>query len=214
MKESSSEKALEYMQKFHDMDSDYFQSKYHQREARQGYIDLFKLDQKKGEDIWNHTFPKFLRRNKLKKEDFLKTRSQKPKFSDINAIIRPEPQDIILEKHPVEIINEEIIERTQNSQVISQLQIQNTHIEPESIEFVFDGLWMLLKLKWPLESLTQEQKESLGRMWLPAFKKYLSEHWMYIGIPLISTIGIFGVNIIESRDKKKKREHKEIQDKK
>jgi hypothetical protein len=211
MKESSSEKALEYMQKFYDMDSDYFQSKYHQREARQGYIDLFKLDQKKGEDIWNHTFPKFLRRNKLKKEDFLKTRVQKPKFSDINAIIRPEPQNIILEKHPVEIINEEIIEQTQNSQVTSQLQIQNKHIEPESIEFVFDGLWMLLKLKWPLESLTQEQKESLGRMWLPAFKKYLTEYLAYIGIPLISTIGIFGVNIIESRDKKKKREHKEIQ---
>jgi len=213
MKESSSsEKALEYMQKFHDRDLDYFQSKYNQREARQGYIDLFKLEQKKGEDIWNHTFPKFLRKNKLKKEDFLKTRFQKPKFSDINATIRPEPQRHVLEKHPVGIINEEIIEQTQNSQVTSQFQIQNKHIEPESIESVFEGLWMLLKLKWPLENLTQEQKESLGKMWLPAFRKYLSEHWIYIGIPLISTIGIFGINIIEGRDKKKEREHKEIQE--
>jgi len=212
MKESSSGKALEYMQKFHDRDSDYFQSKYHQREARQEYIDLFKLDQKKGEDIWNHTFPKFLRRNKLKKEDFLKTRIQRPKFSDINATIRPEPQDVILEKYPVEIINEEITEQIQNSQVTSQLQIQSEYIDPESIEFAFEVLWMLLKLKWPLESLTQEQKESLGRIWLPAFRKYLTKHWAYIGIPLISTIGIFGINIIESRDKKKEIERKEIQE--
>lgn len=199
------------MQKFHDRESNYFQSKYNQREARQGYVDLYKLDQKKGEDIWNHTFPKFLRKNRLKKEDFLKTRFQKPKFSDINATIRPEPQDTILEKHPVEIINEEIIEHTQNPQIQDQLQIKTEHIDSASIEFVFDGLWMLLKLKWSLDSLTQEQKESLGKMWLPAFRKYLSTHWIYIGIPLISTIGIFGINIMEGKRMQKQLAQKETE---
>ncbi len=207
MKDTSvSEKALGYIQKHHDRDSNYFQSKYNQREARQGFIDLYKLDQKKGEDIWNHTFPKFLRKNKLKKEDFIKTRFRISKSSDINAIIKPEPQNFILEKNPVEIVNEEIIQ--QNPQSV-QPQIKNEHIEAEAVESAFEGLWTLLKLWWPLESLTKEEKESLGSMWLPAFRKYLTENWVYVGLPLIATIGIFTKHIKEARDKKKKRKEKE-----
>ena len=213
MKESSSEKALDYMQKHHERASNYFQSKYNQREARQGYIDLYKLDQKKGEDIWNHTFPKFLRKNKLKKEDFIKTRFQKPKTSDINATIKPEPQNFILEKYPVDIVNEEIVK--QNSKPIqAQFQIKNEHISPESIEAVFEGLWTGLRLWWPLDDLTKEEKKALGGMWIPAFRKYLTEKWAIIGIPLSATLGIIMPKIAharkEARDKKKK--NSEVQD--
>ncbi len=198
------------MQKFHDRESNYFQSKYNQREARQGFIDLFKLEQKKGEDIWNHTFPKFLRKNRLKKEDFLKTRFRKAKNSDINATIKPEPQVPIIEKNSVEIVNEEIIQ--QSSQPIqAQLQIKNEYIDVTAVTAAFEGLWALLKLWLPLESLTKEEKESLGIMWLPAFRTYLTENWVYIGLPLISTIGIFTKHIKEARDKKKKRKEKEKQ---
>jgi len=211
MKETSaSEKALDYMQKHHDRESNYFQSKYNQREARQGFIELYKLEQKKGEDIWNHTFPKFLRKNKLKKIDFLKTRFRKPKNLDMNATIKPEPQGPILENNPVEIVNEEIIQ--QNPQSI-QPQIKNEHIDVAAVEAAFEGLWTLLKLLWPLESLTKEEKESLGSMWLPVFRKYLTENWTYIGLPVIVTIGIFTKHIKEARDKKKKREEKENQEK-
>ncbi len=207
MKESSSEKSLDYMQKMHDRDSNHLQSKYNQREARQGFIDLYKLDQKKGEDIWNHTFPKFLRKNKLKKEDFIKTRFRISKSSDINAIIKPEPQKLTFEKTPVEIVNEEIIQHSfQPSQ--NQPQIQNEHIEPTSIEAVFEGLWAGLRLWWPLDDLTKEEKESLGSMWLPAFRKYLTEKWAIFGIPLSATLGIIMPKIVnarkESSDKKKK----------
>ena len=215
MKESSSsEKALEYMQKHHDRDSNYFQSKYNQREARQGFVDLYKLDQKNGKDIWNHTFPKFLRKNKLKKEDFIKTRFRISKSSDINATIKPEPQKLTFEKNPVEIVNEEIIQQSsQPSQ--NQPQIQNEHIEPTSIEAVFEGLWAGLRLWWPLDDLTKEEKESLGSMWLPAFRKYLTEKWAIFGIPLSATLGIIMPKIAnarkEARDKKKK--NSEVQDK-
>jgi len=114
MKElSSSEKALEYMQNFYDRDSKYFESKYHQREARQGYIELYNLDQKKGSDIWNHVFPKFLRKNRLKKEVFLKTRFRRPKNSDLKPTIKPEPQGAIIESHPIDVVYEEI--QQQNS---------------------------------------------------------------------------------------------------
>ncbi len=204
---SSSEKALDYMQKHHERDLNYIQSKYNQREARQGYIDLYKLDQKKGEDIWNHTFPKFLRKNKLKKEDFIKTRFRRSKNSDINATIKPEPQNFILEKYPVDIVNEEILQqRSQPDQI--QSQVQNEHIEPASIEAVFEALWAGLRLWWPLDDLTKEEKKALGGMWIPAFRKYLTEKWAIIGIPLSATLGIIMPKIAnarkESRDKKKK----------
>ena len=124
----------------------------------------------------------------------------------MNVTIKPEPQDPILEKNPVEIINEEIIQ--QNPQSI-QPQIKNEHIDPVAVESTFEGLWTLLKLKWPLEDLTKEERQSLGRIWLPIFKRYFSENWAYIGLPFFAAIGIFGKHIIKARAKKKKREDKE-----
>ena len=214
MKESSSsEKSLDYMQKIYDRDSNYFQSKYNQREARQGFVDLYKLDQKKGEDIWNHTFSKFLRKNKLKKEDFIKTRFRISKSSDINATIKPEPQKLTFEKNPVEIVNEEIIQQS-SQPAQNQPQILNEHIEPASIEAVFEGLWAGLRLWWPLDDLSKEEKKALGGMWIPAFRKYLTEKWAIFGIPLSGTLGIIMTKIAnarkEARDKKKK--NSEVQD--
>ena len=188
-------------------------SKYDRKKARQGFIDTYKLDQKKGSDLWNHVFPKFLRKNRLKREDFLETRFRRPQFSDLKAVIKPAPQEPILEKHPVEIVNDEIKQQQSSQPVQEQPQIRNEHIEPAAVEAAFEGLWTIPKLWWPLESLTKEEKEALGRMWLPAFRKYLSEHLAYIGLPLFATIGIFGKHIKEARDKKKKRESKEKQEK-
>ena len=206
MKESLSEKAIKYMQTFHDRDSDYFQSKYHQREARQGFIDVYKLDQKKGEDIWNHVFSKFLRKNRLKKEDFIKTRFRRP-VSDMKVTIKAKPQEFVFEKQQVEIVNEGIQQSTPSVQEL--VQIKNEYVEPAAVESTFEGLWMILKLKWPLEDLTKEEIQALGRMWLPVFKRYFSENWAYIGLPFFAAIGIFGKHIIKARAKKKKREEKE-----
>ena len=215
MKDTSlSEKALAYTQKFHDRDPNYFQSKYNRRKARQGYIDLYKLNQKKGEDIWNHVFRKFLKKNKLKREDFLETRVRRPQFSDLKAVIKPAPQGPILEKHPVEIVNEEIQQQQSSQPVQEQPQIRNEHIEPAAVEAAFEGLWTIPKLWWPLESLTKEEKEALGRMWLPAFRKYLSEHLAYIGLPLLATTGIFAKHIKEARDKKKEKDAEQEKSKK
>ena len=208
MKESLSEKAIKYMQKFHDRDSDYFQGKYHQREARQGFIDLYKLDQKKGEDLWNHVFSKFLRKNRLKKDDFIKTRFRRP-ASDMKVTIKAKPQEFVFEKPQVEIVNEEIQQRQSAPQVQELVQIKNEYVDPAAVESTFEGLWMILKLKWPLEDLTREEIQALGRMWLPVFKRYFSENWAYIGLPFFAAIGIFGKHIIKAKAKKKKREDKE-----
>jgi len=202
------------MPKFHDRDPNYFRIKYNRQKARQGYIDLYKLDQKKGEDTWNHAYRKFLRKNKLKREDYLETRFRRPQISDMKAVIKPVPQGLIIEKHPVEIVNEEIQQQQSSQPVQEQPQIRNEHIEPAAVEAAFEGLWTIPKLWWPLESLTKEEKEALGRMWLPAFRKYLSEHLAYIGLPLLATTGIFAKHIKEARDKKKEKDAEQEKSKK
>jgi len=206
---SSSEKALDYMQGIYDRKPDYFQNKSNRKTARQGFINTYNLDLKKGSDIFNHAFPKFLRKNRLKREDFLETRLLRPKNSDMNATIKPKPQSFAFEKSAVDIVNEEF----QQQQVGGQSQIKNEHIEPEAVESAFEGLWTLLKIKWPLEKLTKEERESLGRIWLPLFRKHLSENWAYIGLPILAAIGIFGKHIIKARRIKKEKESKEKQEK-
>ena len=191
-----------------------FTSKSNRKKAREGFINTYKLDSKKGADIWNHVFRKFLRKNRLKREDFLETRFRRTQFSDLKAVIKPEPQYPIIEKHPVEIVNEEIQQQQSSQPVQDQPQIKNEHIEPAAVEAAIEGFWTIPKLWWPLESLTKEEKEALGRMWLPAFRKYLSEHLAYIGLPLLATIGIFGKHIKEARDKRKSEQENEEKEKK
>jgi len=198
------------MQGIYDRKPDYFQNKSNRKTARQGFIDTYNLDQKKGSDIFNHAFPKFLRKNRLKKDDFLETRLLKPKNSDMNATIKPKPQSFAFEKSAVDIVNEEI----QQQQVGGQPQIKNEHIDPVAVESTFEGLWTLLKLKWPLEDLTKEERQSLGRIWLPIFKRYFSENWAYIGLPILAAIGIFGKHIIKARKIKKENELQVIEEEK
>lgn len=199
------------MQGIYDRKPDYFQNKSNRKTARQGFIDTYNLDQKKGSDIFNHAFPKFLRKNRLKKVNFLETRLLKPKNSDMNATIKPKPQSFAFEKSAVDVVNEEVRQQQKLQPIQAQPQIKNEHIEPEAVESVFEGLWTLLKIKWPLEKLTKEERESLGRIWLPLFRKYLSENWAYIGLPILVAIGIFGKHIIEARRIKKEKESKEKQ---
>ena len=199
------------MQGIYDRKPDYFQIKSNRKIARQGFIETFNLDLKKGSDIFNHAFPKFLRKNRLKKEDFLETRFLKPKNVDMKATIKPKPQSFAFEKSPTDIVNEEIQQELVVQQVQGQSQIKNEHIDPVAVESTFEGLWIILKLKWPLEDLTNEERQTLGRIWLPIFQRYLNEHWAYIGLPFLVTVGIFGKHIIVARRIKKESELKEVQ---
>jgi len=209
-KKSLRELVLDYTQNLFERGYD-FTIKYNRKKARQGFIDAYKLDPKKGADTWNHVFPVFLRKNKLKKEEYLETRFRRPLFSDLKATITAKPQGPIVEKHPVEIINEELKQKESEIQPqTEQIQVKNEHIEAEAIESALGGLWALIKLKYPeLDQLTKEEKESLARMWLPAFRKYLNEYWTYLGMPLLATIGILANKIKKARDKKKEKDTKE-----
>ena len=209
------------MQKIHDTEPKYFESKSNQREARQGYIDLYQLDQKKGEDIWNHSFPKFLRRNKLKKEDFIKTR-YRPHIprSEINAHTTSNPSGIIEQpKTQVDIIKEEIQHEhsqltVQNKQKLDE-ELENfeqaSHLIPiESIAGFWDGVVQVLKWKWSMiEGLKPEERECLGRIWQPFFQKYTSEKFVYFVIPTLRAIGMIFPKIREGRRLSKEKQKQE-----
>jgi hypothetical protein len=184
-----------------------FTSKLNRKIDRTAIIESLGLDIEKGYDIYNHQFKKILNQRKLNAVDYLETRFRRPQFSDINAIIKPEPQELFVEENPIEKIKSEIsIEENTNVQNNStgiQKELINEHIDVESIQGVLEAFWLLLKIKWPdIDQLTKEEKQSLSQMWLPVFRKYLTENWIYFGLPLISTIGIFTKHIKEAREKK------------
>ena len=65
----------------------------------------------------------------------------------------------------------------------------------------------MLKLNYPdLENLSEEEKDSLGKIWLPFFNKYLSDKYSEILIPVFATAGIFLPKITQARKIKKSKQ--------
>jgi len=175
-------------------------------------VESFRLDKKKGEDLYVHQFHKVVKQRRLDVRKFISTRIRLPK-SDLKATIKPEPQHFYFEPEPdpVEQIKQKITQEQPEIQQLQQkiqVELKNEHLTPKSIEGVVGTIWSVLKIKWPLEQLTKEEKDSLSKMWLPSFKKYLSENWAYIGIPFLSTLGIFAPKIITARRLKREKELK------
>ena len=84
------------------------------------------------------------------------------------------------------------------------------HFDAEGVGATFQAVIMMIRMGIPeMEGLTTEEKTSLGKMWLPAFQRYLSENWAYIGIPFMATMGLFIPKIVDAR-----RKHKVNQEKK
>jgi len=216
---SASELIRKHIHNQFDKGYDYA-SKYNRKIDRTATVESLGLDQEKGYDIYNHQFKKVLKQRKLNATDYLETRFRRPQFSDLKATIKAEPQGPFIEEDPIEKIKKEINReqqetRLQDNAVEVQKQLINEHIDAEAIQGVLEAFWLLLKIKWPdLDQLTKEEKQSLSLMWLPSVRKYLSEHWIYIGIPFISTIGIFAKHIKEARDKKKEKDTEQEKSKK
>jgi len=90
--------------------------------------------------------------------------------------------------------------------------IQN--FDEKGVAASFNAIFLMFRLAYPdLELLTKEEKESLGKVWLPAFNKYMTEKWAIIGIPFLATLGIFLPKIIKARKIKKEKETKENEQK-
>jgi len=121
-----------------------------------------------------------------------------PKYSgDLKATITPEPQagsvDTTKKTPPVQV--------SPTGEII--VQAQTPIFDEESVSATLSAIFLMFRFAYPdLELLTKEEKDSLGKVWLPAFNKYLTDNWAIIGVPLFATAGIFLPKLIEARKKK------------
>jgi len=125
---------------------------------------------------------------------------------DMNSKITPSPQAGETDTTKPKIATGQV---NAQGQLIQQ-PIQEI-FSKESVSASFAGLFLTLKVAFPdLEDLTDQEKKSLGELWHSAFNLYISNEKMaVIGIPLISTLGMFIPKILASRKKTKIRKSKE-----
>jgi len=129
--------------------------------------------------------------------------TKKPKFiGDMKPTITPEPQAGAVDQAPQD-------KKTGAQVGVEQVQTQQIIFDEKAVSATLNAFFLMFKMGYPdLELLTNDEKESLGKVWLPAFNKYMTENWAMIGIPLLATLGIFIPKIVEARKKKKIRESK------
>lgn len=181
---------------------------------KKAIVESLGLDKKKGEDIYVHQYRKVVKQLGLNMEDYVDTRIRLPR-SNLKATITAKPQGPLFEpkSDPVEKIKQEItLEQPEIQQLQQKIQVElkNEHITSGTIEGILEAIWSILKIRWPLDQLTKDEKESLSKMWLPGFKKYLSENWAYIGIPFLSTLGIFLSKTVKARELRKEKDLNQI----
>jgi len=142
--------------------------------------------------------------------EHLGKKTKRPKFNKkLQAAITPKP---------VGKLDSQQTEQAQTTQAPPRMgadgkpiqQIANwENFDSEGVAATFNALFLSIRIAYPeLEALTKEEKDSLGKMWLPAFQRYLTENWAYIGIPLIATFGMMTPKIAAARKLHKK--NKEI----
>ena len=79
-----------------------------------------------------------------------------------------------------------------------------------SVGLTMKMMFNFLKIKYPfIESLTAEEQEALGQVWLPVFKRYLERNWAIVGVALFSTMSIMSTKIKDAKDKAKEEKLKE-----
>ncbi len=140
--------------------------------------------------------------------------TRKPKFSgDLNPVITPEPQAGAVDTTkptqgaPIQGQAGVIQTTAPDGTVIVQPQIQM--FDEESVSATLSAIFLMFRFAYPdLELLTEDEKKSLGKVWLPAFNKYMTENWAIIGVPLFATAGIFLPKLVEARKRKQIRNSK------
>jgi len=139
--------------------------------------------------------------------------TKKPKFnSDLNPVITPEPQAGLNDttKNPKEIPNQKIGLNGQPVNVNPDGSVIVPAFDEKAVSATFSAFVLMLKLNCPdLELLSDEEKDSLGKIWLPFFNKYLSDKYAEIVIPVFATAGILLPKIAKARRIKKEKEGQE-----
>lgn len=132
--------------------------------------------------------------------------------SDLNANITPNPVQGKVENKNQPDSEQKKIKLDKDGKPITETNAappphNYEHFDAEGVGATFQAFLMMFRIALPeMEGLTPEEKQTLGRMWLPAFQRYLTENWAYIGVPFMGTMGMLLPKIVEARKKHKENE--------
>jgi hypothetical protein len=130
---------------------------------------------------------------------------KKPKFAGgMDSTITPKPVAGQVETPD----NAPKIEGQQQAPIVAgapqvQTQLPNPYAESfdeDGVGATFSAITMMFRLALPeFETLSEHEIKSLGKMWLPFFRKYMTENMAVVGIPLLATIGMLLPKIIKAK---------------
>lgn len=206
--------------------------KSNKRNAGIKFCDSHNIDRKKGLDLFFKLLKKVLKKRGFVVSDFIPPRSKKPK-TDLKANITPKPKskdlrDTVEAEARTGAIGEKTDGKLEKKKIkklvydkdgksIGEAEVEVftsqdgtrvyhdwEHFDEEGVSASINAFYITIRVAYPeLESLSLEEKKSLGKMWVPAFKRYLTENWAYIGIPFLATMGMFMPKLVAARSKKK-----------
>ena len=136
------------------------------------------------------------------------------KTSDMKTTLEAHPSKIT-EKQPKSKDTTEITiagkTDTTTTTAANQLEIKQAMDEirinytEKNVAVTLKAIYNVLKLKYPeIEDLTDEEKEILGELWLPAFQKYFADKYFILIIPFIATLSLITPKIHKAKKKAKK----------
>ena len=211
----------------HQKDKEYLLEKFNRDNVREATLNFLGINDKKGRNLYSVAYERFVKKLKLDKYKY-----SNPRFriniprSEINAITKSKPSGIQDEaKSVVEQITDEFEKdykkEKETTQLITQTKedvelspVPYNHWSAIAIGAVFDGLLAPLRAMTPeIKGLSDEDKESIGRMFLPGFQRFGNELFQYVIFPLIGTAGILGPKIAKGRRLHKEAEKKKKQEK-
>jgi len=131
------------------------------------------------------------------------------KTSDMKTTLEAHPSKISQKqeksKDTREIIKMETSTTADQEEIREVMDEVRINYTEKNVAVTIKAIYNVLKIRYPeIESLTDEEKEILGELWLPAFQKYFADKYFILIIPFISTLSIITPKIHKAKKKAKK----------
>lgn len=128
---------------------------------------------------------------------------KRPKYggdTGITAEIKPMPVSGKVETTTAPAVATSGAPRVEGQQQQQQVNPFAQSFDAEGVGATFSAITVMFRLAYPeFETLSDIEKSSLGKMWLPFFQKYLTENMAVIGVPLLATIGMLLPKLLKAR---------------
>ena len=130
------------------------------------------------------------------------------KTSDMKTTLEAHPSKVT-EKQPKSKDTTEIA-KIETSTTANQEEIRDVMDEvrinytEKNVAVSIKAVYNVLKIRYPeIDDLTEEEKEILGELWLPAFQKYFADKYFILIVPMLSTLTLISPKIQKAKKKAK-----------